>query len=255
MPRVDIITPTYRRRQALAEYLQALAAQTYRDFRLILINDGGPSVAGVVAGFPGLPVTLLEPAENRGHAAARNAALTHATAELIALCDDDDLWLTTHLEQAVQTLDATGAGLVYAGAELVRMVQTPQGRVPGERRRFAFPPDPTLLRRWNTIISSGCVYRRALHQRHGPFDAAMGDYWDWDWFLTLTAAGVPMARVPGATVLVAVDAGGGNASAVPERMRVNLERLIRKHGLGPLPSSNFWRMLDEPELRPLLAPD
>lgn len=248
MARVEIITPTYRRPEILAEYLQAMAAQTYRDFRIILVNDGGPSVAPVVAGCPGLPVTLIELPENRGHAAARNAALARASAELVALCDDDDLWLPDHLERAVAALDATGADLVYTAADLVQMERTPRGRRPCARRRFAFDPDPALLRRWNTLISSTVVYRRRLHGRFGPFDAAMADYWDWDWFLTLSAAGVPMVRVPACTVRVAVDAGGGNASAQPERMRPSLERLIRKHGLGPLPASNFWRMLDEPEV-------
>lgn len=250
-PRVSVLIPTYGRPEALSECLGAIAGQDFRDFECIVINDGGPPVDAALARHPQLPVRLVNLPENQGHAAARNEGLRRARGEFVALCDDDDLWLPGHLGSLVAAADA-GADLVYTDAELVVFRSTPRGRVPLRRHLFAFDFDPQRLRRWNTIIPSAALYRRALHDTLGPFDVAVRDYWDWDWWLRVTP-GRRVRRIPEASVLVAVDEAGANASADPARMAPYLERLVHKHGLGPLPASNFLRMLSEPELRPVVC--
>ncbi|MFO7173878.1 MAG: glycosyltransferase family 2 protein [Bacillota bacterium] len=251
-PAVSVIVPTYNRPGHLRECLRALAAQTYPDFEVIVVNDAGAPVEEVVAGFPRLRITLINQPANRGHVAARNRGLDAARGTYIAFCDDDDLWLPGHLAGLVAAVEA-GADLAYSDAEVVVFAQTPAGRMPRRREVFAFDFDPDLLRRWNFIPPSTVLYRRDLHRRLGPLDEAMADYWDWDWWLRV-APGHRVERVPVASVLIAVDAGGGNASAVPERMAPNLARLVAKHRLGPLPTSNFLRMLSEPELQPYRRP-
>lgn len=251
-PRVSILIPTYRRPEQLGECLGAIAAQDYRDFECIVVNDGGPPVDAALVLHPELPVRLVNLPQNAGHAAARNEGLRLARGEFVALCDDDDLWLPGHLGSLVAAADA-GADLAYTDAELVVLRSTPAGRVPLRREVFAFDFDPQRLRRWNTIIPSTALYRRALHDELGFFDVAVRDYWDWDWWLRV-APGRRVRRVPEASVLVAVDEAGANASADPARMAPYLDRLVRKHDLGPLPVSNFLRMLSEPELRPALRP-
>lgn len=252
-PRVTVLIPTYHRPAQLARCLAAVAQQTWQDWECVVVNDGGPPVDSALAPLAGLPVRLVELPVNAGHAAARNAGLRHARGQLVALCDDDDLWLPDHLASLVAEVENTGADLVYSDAELVRLRAGPEGPVPLQRELFAFDFDPERLRRWNTVIPSTVLYRRALHDRLGGFDEALRDYWDWDWWLRV-APGNTVRRVPAATVLVGIDAGGDNASARPERMAPYLRRLARKHGLGSLPASNFWLMLSEPELQAARRP-
>lgn len=247
-PLVSILIPTYCRPDYLRQCLAALARQSYAGFEAIVVNDAGTPVEGVVAEFPQLAITLINQPANRGQVAARNRGLAAARGKYIALCDDDDLWLPVHLAGLVRALDA-GADLAYSDAEVVLFRQSAAGRHPVDRQLFAFSFDPSLLRRWNIIPPSAALYRRALHDRLGLFDEALADYWDWDWWLRV-AGGHRVERVPAASALIAVDAGGDNASAIPERMAPNLARLVAKHGLGPLPTSNFILMTREPELQP-----
>lgn len=291
-PRVSIVIPTYGRPAQLAECLGAIAAQEYTDYECIVVNDGGPPVEPVLERV-GLAVRLINLPANVGHAAARNRGVQEASGEFVALCDDDDLWLPGHLARLVAAADAggrdprgaaaagdgaipgdgqtpgggaaaggagTGSGaapgaadVVYSDAEIVVMRPGPGGRVPVRRALFAFDFDPDLLRRWNIVTASAALYRRSLHLELGPFDEAMQHYWDWDWWLRASRFHT-VVRVPVASVLVTVDASGQNASAVPDRMAPYLGRLIRKHGLDPVPTSNFLRMLSEPELQPALRP-
>ncbi len=247
MPLVSILVPTFNRSVHLRQALRALANQTFSDWEAIVINDAGESVDHVAAEFPQLPLQLVHLPAKLGQVAARNRGLQVAGGRYIAFCDDDDLWLPTHLSELVEALNA-GAALAYSDAEIVVFAETSNGRVPEKREVFAFDYDDWLLRHWNFIPPSTAAYRRELHEELGLFDKAMEDYWDWDWWLRI-ASHYPIRRVPVASVLLGLDAGGQNASTDMKRMTPNLARLTDKHKLGPLPTCNFALMLREPELQ------
>lgn len=250
MPTVDLITPTFRRSALLPQFFAALAAQTCKDFRLILVNDDpAQSLADIVNEWRGrLDILLVEPGVNQRAAAARNAGLKQATAPYIALCDDDDLWLPQHLENMVGLLQSGAADFAYAACDLVLTERTPNGRREIERQRFAFAPDAQFLRRWNLMPISGVVYRRELHDELGDFDASIAHYADWDWNLRVAKSGARMALSPQTTVEIIMDQGGDNQSGDPLNMAGELPRLIAKHQLGALPSANFRTMLAWPEV-------
>ena len=252
MPLVDIITPTYRRSALLPEYFAMLRAQSLRDFRVLLVNDDpSESLAEVVTTHAAdLNVLLLEPGINQRVAAARNLGLAHASAPYVALCDDDDVWLSQHLQQTVAALVSSGADLVYGGVELVASRRGAGGRQAEARRRFAFLPDHDFLRQWNSMPPSSLVYRRALHEELGPFDTDIPHYADWDWVLRVSSAGKHMRLSLPVSVEIMFDLGGDNQSANPVGLNRSpeLQRLINKHALGELPSSNFWLMLEVPEV-------
>ncbi len=251
-PLVSVIVPTYNRPARLRECLRAIARQTFSDFEVIVVNDGGVPIEADIEGIREQPVRVLNQPARRGHVAARNRAVEIARGQYIALCDDDDLWLPEHLGAVVACADA-GADLAYTDCEIVVFEERARGRVPRERELFAFDYALELLRHWNFIPPSTALYRGELHAALGEFDPAMDDYWDWDWWLRI-AAGHRVRRVPVASVLIGVDAEGENASAIPERMAENLARLCAKHGLGELPTSNFRLMLREPSLQPWRRP-
>jgi len=118
-PKVSIITPAYNIAEFVAETLDSVFAQTFKDYEIIVINDGSPDTAEferVLEPFYDKIIYLKQ--ENAGAGAARNAAIRHARGELLAFLDGDDVWLPEFLESQVEFLEENGYDLVYADALL-----------------------------------------------------------------------------------------------------------------------------------------
>ena len=105
MPEVSVIIPTYRHRDYILTTLDSVFAQSFRDFEVIVINDGSPDdTAAVLKPLIGSGrIRYIEQA-NAGQAAARNVGLRHARGQMIALLDDDDIWPEDKLEWQVDVL-------------------------------------------------------------------------------------------------------------------------------------------------------
>lgn len=118
-PLVSLVTPVYNAMPYLRDYLQSVAAQTWRPLELILVDDGSSddSPRCLLEQKPmleaaGITVkTLLMP--HGGQAAAMNAALPHITGEFFTWCDADDLLAPESVEKKVLwLLDHPGIGMV-----------------------------------------------------------------------------------------------------------------------------------------------
>jgi len=90
----------------------------------------------------------------------------------------------------------------------------------------------------NTLIVSALLFDRRVIDAHGPFDVSFPYYWDWDWYLRLARAGVPLIASNGAAVRVSARFGSVSSEANIAARRADLDRLSAKHGLGPIPLRN-----------------
>ena len=109
---------TVRRPQRLRECLQSLAAQTLREFELILVDMSDGSVSSIVEKMTGqLPAFRhLKLDGVRSRPAALNRGIELAEGDLITILDDDNLWDSDHLQNIVR--DFNGADLVYTGVRV-----------------------------------------------------------------------------------------------------------------------------------------
>lgn len=258
MPTISVVMATYNRLAQLRSCLRSISKQTGNvRIQVCVVNDGGPSIASIVAEFPELHVAFRDEATNMGQVSARSLALEMADGEYIALCDDDDRWLPSHLEATLIQLRQAGfIAWGYADAELVGL-RWSENEVENEvemthRRPFAWKNAQGMLRSYNPIVPSSVIYQKTVHNEIGEYDQNMGHYWDWDLFLRLTEVSSP-ARTPQCQVLYALDEAGTNQSSIPQRMRSNLLNLIQKHRLEDLPSMNFMGMVESASLRDLQA--
>ena len=92
MPRVSVVIPTYRRRDALLRLLTALERQSLpaSDFEVIVVVDGSDDGSREAAEALSTPYALRVCwQENRGRSAARNVGLEAARGELVVMLDDD----------------------------------------------------------------------------------------------------------------------------------------------------------------------
>lgn len=108
-PLVSVILPTYNRAGFLDGALASIADQTYLQRELVIVDDGStdetPAVLDRLAAEGRGSFRVVRQA-NAGAYAARNTGLDHATGDLVAFFDSDDLWLPHHLRDSVAALVA-----------------------------------------------------------------------------------------------------------------------------------------------------
>lgn len=247
-PLVSVVIPTYNRLMLLGELIEALSRQTFQDFEVIIVNDAGESVDILKELYPNLNLMIVEMEENSKHVHARNQGLKWANGELIMLIDDDDLIVSTHMETMVNAI--RGYDLVYSDVEIVNFQLENGVRTPANRFLFAYEMNLEAMKRFSTFVSSGCIYRREIHNELGIFDPDVHNYWDWDFFLRVSEKH-RVYRVPVAGVLYDFSDVNNNLSKdhSSTSRRFYLDTLSKKHNLGYLPTKNFFLLLEEPEVR------
>ncbi len=119
MPKISVIITTYNRPDYLSETLEAIYNQTYRDFEVILVDDGSKTnyADSYLDRYPDL---VLIKKINGGLSAARNSGVEKSNGEWIAFCDDDDVWVHDKLERQVEAMSHDGeVGLIHGKIEMI----------------------------------------------------------------------------------------------------------------------------------------
>ena len=99
-PEVSVILPTYNRGWILKEAIDSVLAQDFRDFELIVVDDGSTdNTPQILDSYHQDLMVVRQP--NRGVSAARNRGIAAAGGGLIAFLDSDDLWLPRKLSSQV----------------------------------------------------------------------------------------------------------------------------------------------------------
>jgi glycosyltransferase involved in cell wall biosynthesis len=253
-PRVSVVVSHFDRRAFLLEALDSIAAQTFQDFEVLVVNDGGPSAATLVEGWArgrSFATRYVQREANGGVAAVRNTGVRAARGSRIAYLDDDDLWDERHLECLVALLDdRPDCALAYGDALVVKL--EPPGPRPGaprtwpERGRLvlAVPFDRDDLARDDFVVPGGMLHMRALYDEIGPFDEELFVSDDWDWLLR-AARVTEFARLPRVVVTVRIRTDGANLSADRgARRRAALDAIERRHGTPRLEPKTFWEVAE-----------
>ena len=212
---VTVVVRTKDRPVELRAALESLRAQTFRDFEVLLVDDGETDAAPELAA-PGeaLPAVRLLRTGGLGRAAAAQAGLTAARGEFVCYLDDDDLLLPDHLERLVGTQRATGARVVHSVA--MRVAPVPDGAFGTrleERGALGGPLDPSLLPFESTLPLMTVLMDRELALEAGGFDGSLDYFEDWDLFLRLSRRAT-FAHCPHVTALYRLDPGRGHGSGV-----------------------------------------
>ena len=112
----SVIIPLYNKAPYVRKALETVCAQTYRDYEIIVINDGSTDNSAIIAeeflnSVDGISYKILQQ-KNAGVAAARNNGVAQANGDYLAFLDADDWWEPTYLERMAQLIeDYPDAGL------------------------------------------------------------------------------------------------------------------------------------------------
>lgn len=195
-PPVSVVVATRDRPELLRTTLESIRAQDYPgDLRVVLVYDRAEPETDLADPDPHRGVTVIENTRTPGLAGARNTGILAAEGELVAFCDDDDLWRTGKLTAQVRALLAApeaafvscGIAIRYDGETLER---------PLRRRRIELAD---LLRsRLTELHSSTFVIRRtALLSDIGLVSEEIPGSYGEDYELLLRAARhAPLVNVP-----------------------------------------------------------
>lgn len=190
MPTVSVIIPAYQVTTYIAEAVDSILAQSYRDFEIIVVNDGCPDTANLERALaPYLSRIRYIRQENAGPSAARNAGIRAATGEWIALLDADDGWDPEYLASQIGYLDRhPEIDLVYPDA-----VYFGEGPLVG-RRFMEMCPSRGEVTIAGLLEERCCVFISVLARRRtlldaGLFDPAMRRAEDFDMWLRVLGVG------------------------------------------------------------------
>lgn len=105
-PLVSIIVPAFNAAATIAQSLETIRNQTFKNFETIIVDDGSTDSTAQIARnvCDGDSRFILIQQKNSGVSAARNTALERALGKFIAFLDADDLWLPEKLERQVELL-------------------------------------------------------------------------------------------------------------------------------------------------------
>ncbi len=191
MSRVSVIIPVYNSAKTVGEALDSVAAQTYTDYEIIVVNDGSSDQSeNVIKKYmrPPLDVTYVEQV-NKGPGAARNTGLRLAKGEFVAFLDADDLWDKDKLATAVQAMDAhPEVKLVFTDMRHVVNNSLAHSSYLHERgyRHIASGHIYDNLLKGNFIFTPTVVLRRDALDETGQFDEQLPIAEDYDLWLRIT---------------------------------------------------------------------
>ena len=223
-PRVSVVVPTYNRAADLRRCLDSLVGQTFKDFEVLVCDDGSTdSTADVVASYKDALNLTYHWAENfGGPARPRNTGLRLARGIYVAFLDSDDWWAPRKLAESVRRLDA-GADFVYHDLYLARSSRQKFYWRRLRTRVIEAPAFSDLLLNGNAILHSSVVLRRDILAEAGGFseDRALIAYEDYETWLRVALVTEHFVRID--ETLGYYWFGGGNISS-PRQLLVNLNR-------------------------------
>lgn len=186
-PTVSVIIPTYNRAHLIGRAVQSVLAQTYKDFEIIVVDDGSTdNTEEVVKNFGNSRIRCARHGENKGAAAARNTGIKIARGSYIAFLDSDDEWLPEKLEKQVRVFGKASleVGVIYTGC----------WRMEGDRKTYT--PSPKIIQKQGNIhrlllegslfVTSTAMVRRECLLRVGVFDEHLLRHQDWELWIRIS---------------------------------------------------------------------
>jgi UDP-N-acetylglucosamine transferase subunit ALG13 len=134
-PAVDVVIATRNRPELLREAIGSVLAQDYPgDIRVLVVFDQAEPDLSLGVTDPHRAVTVVTNVRTPGLAGARNSGIQQGDAELLAFCDDDDIWLPGKLRAQVDALRADPGAVLASCGVRVRYGETTTERVLAQDR-------------------------------------------------------------------------------------------------------------------------
>lgn len=157
MPKISVIMPAYNAEKYIDEAIDSILNQTYKDFELIIINDGSTdNTKEIILKYDDPRIIYLENEKNRGIVKTLNKGLNQARGEYIARMDADDIAIYNRFEKQIEYLDDNkDVGILGTGIRIFGENIKPQERI--------FTTNPEQLKA--ELIFNSCIAHSTVMMR------------------------------------------------------------------------------------------
>jgi len=218
----------------LERALASVLDQTFADFELVIVNDGGePSrVDSLVSRAADPRIHVLHHPSSQGMVASANHALENSSSTFVAVHDDDDTWAPSFLERTTAQLEASGGmGVVVSADKVIERLVNGSFETVEQSRLF---PDLHVITLYDTCSENyatpiALLYRRVALETVGPYDPRFGGAADWEFALRfLTHFDIDYLRSDDALAFYhhRPDADGIDTNSVYTEEHRRLEKLV-----------------------------
>ncbi len=222
-PAVTVVMIFLNARAYIEEAIESVLAQTYRDFELVLVDDGSTDESTAIAkGYAARLPNLVRYTEHAGHcnlgmSASRNHGVASGRGRLVSFLDADDIWLPERLHRFVNEMALfPGAGMLYGPTLYWHSWAAPRPPVGsdeeldtsedfvGELRlpTHVLLEPPRVLREW--LVSGGAclpgicslLIRREAYEAIGGFEPSFRGLYEDQVFLSKIALARSIVVIP-----------------------------------------------------------
>ncbi len=236
MPAVSVVIPAYNHAKFLKGTIQSALAQTWRNYEIIVVDDGSTdNTRDVVASFSDPRIRYIFQ-DNQGLSGARNTGIRAAGGEYLAFLDSDDEFEPEFLHVCVEALTIDRAlGAVHTATRFIDQSSQILPRV--EAYTLAGEAFKRQLRRGGFFPPVSAMARAECVHEAGLFDTTLTSLEDWDMWLRINQRH-PMRSLPQPLVRYRVYPGSMSTNA--PRMLANRLAVIAKHVGEPNGDPATW---------------
>jgi glycosyltransferase involved in cell wall biosynthesis len=188
-PLVSVVTPSYNQGRFLRRTIDSVLAQTYPHVEYLVVDGGSTDeTLDVLKSYGGRVRWLSERDRGQAHALNKGFALTRGSVR--AYLNSDDVLLPHAVERAVEHFRRhPGHGLVYGQADIIDENDRVTGQWPTEDYSFE------RLLATCFICQPAAFWRTRVAERVGPFNEALHNALDYEYWLRIDRAGGGVGHV------------------------------------------------------------
>jgi glycosyltransferase involved in cell wall biosynthesis len=228
-PLVSVVVPTKDRPELLQDTLNSINEQKYRNWEVIVVNDGGVDVEAIVRDLDRYNrFRYIRHESSKGLPTARNTGIRFSRGDILCYLDDDDTFRPQHLSTIVNALAENRASFVYTEAEYIheRVESGTRTEVARSQPCSGIEYSKDRLHIANYIPVNTWAHRRELLLRSGLFDPELNAFEDWDLLIRFSRL-VEFVHIPELTVEVHMRSSSGQ-DHMTQRERKDFPSLYRK---------------------------
>ena len=176
---VSVIMPTYNRKNFIAESINSVLNQTFKNFELLIVDDGSDDGTEefIKESYHDLDNIKYLKIDHKGVSTARNYALKKSEGNIIAYLDSDNQWDSKFLETMLKNLKDFDCA--YCGVNIDNKIDDTTFTLNSEFNR------KNLLIE-NFIDINSFIHKKTLYEDFGGFDEDLKRLVDWDLIIRYT---------------------------------------------------------------------